>query len=226
MYTLIRFTRYISKALFHTGFVYLLFSSNLLLSAQDFSVAPIFSDSMVLQQEDSVLIWGSGFQGRQISVLLQYRESGKCRIASISKTQVSPEGLWELKIKTPGNTGKYELHVIQFDDIIVLKNIQLGDVWMLNSPGVQKAKKRSSDKYDTCPGIRMANYTQTIEESDNKNAHSLAWISLTDSEYDPLSHLPQNQLETLCKGPSTVIGIILVDPEEAANCRFTVKGSL
>lgn len=85
-------------------------------------LARIFSDNMVLQQDEKVKIWGTANVGASVKIEASW--NGK------AKATASNKGEWETYIKTPkaGNRS-YQLTIISNNDTVSLTNVVTGEVW-------------------------------------------------------------------------------------------------
>lgn len=86
---------------------------DLALEKNSFSVAPFFSDHMVLQQNNEATIWGKGVSGTAISVSTGWGESGT--------TLTDDNGSWSLSLKTPKAGGPYQLSINSTDTEIKIE---------------------------------------------------------------------------------------------------------
>jgi len=84
------------------------------------SLAPVFSDNLVLQRGKPGLIWGKADPGESVRVELAGREATGIADAS---------GDWRVSLALPPAGGPYELHVGAKDGL-VLRNILVGEVWL------------------------------------------------------------------------------------------------
>ncbi|MCI1780005.1 MAG: sialate O-acetylesterase [Bacteroidales bacterium] len=110
----------------------------------------LVGDNMVLQQNAEVNIWGWAGEGSVIEISPSW-----CNKKYTAKTV---KGRWLVKIKTgKGCFDKYELKIEEFtkashtgnpSDIVVLKNILLGDVWLA---GGQSNMEIPINGYRSCP---------------------------------------------------------------------------
>ena len=94
-----------------------------LLFAEDFRVAHVFSDHMVLQRETSAPMWGWGKPGRTVSVLASW--NGKT-----VTTQVASDGKWRVNLETGAAGGPYTVTVWSGTDRIQMQDVLLGEVWV------------------------------------------------------------------------------------------------
>lgn len=78
---------------------------------------------MVLQQQDSVAIWGWGNSGEQASVTGSWDNlSATSRVANTAK--------WKVKLKTPAAGGPYSIRIKSGRDEIVLDDVMIGEIWL------------------------------------------------------------------------------------------------
>ena len=94
-----------------------------LLSAEEFRLAHIFSDHMVLQRETQAPVWGWGTPGRTVSILASW--NGK----TVS-TQVAADGKWRVNLETGAAGGPYAVTVWSGKDRVQLQDVLIGEVWV------------------------------------------------------------------------------------------------
>jgi sialate O-acetylesterase len=87
-----------------------------------FSLAPVFTDNMVLQQNREVPVWGKGKPGTRVVLRTTWGEE--------ASAGVSTKGLWSLKIPTPKAGGPYELSFSCGESTRLLRNVLVGEVWV------------------------------------------------------------------------------------------------
>lgn len=82
----------------------------------------VLSDNMVLQRNDSALLWGWSSPGEKIMIQASWKSTPDSAFAS-------GNSVWSTKIKTPDAGGP---HTITFRgwNTITLKNILIGEVWV------------------------------------------------------------------------------------------------
>lgn len=80
-----------------------------------------FSDNMVLQQNDSIPIWGEDLPGQRISISSSWGASGS--------STANAKGEWKLYLPTPAAGGPYELY-IKGSELDTLQNVLIGEVWL------------------------------------------------------------------------------------------------
>lgn len=86
------------------------------------SLNSLFSDHMVLQQQEEVAVWGESNPMAKISV------SGSWGQAVSGTADAS--GNWQLKLPTPKAGGPFQVHFTTEDQTITLKDVLIGEVWL------------------------------------------------------------------------------------------------
>ena len=89
---------------------------------QPLQFASIFTDSMVLQQQHEVAVWGKGTSGKKIIVESSWKNT--------ASTIVDSEGSWTVTLKTVKAGGPYQLMVSDGDTTVTLHDVLLGEVWL------------------------------------------------------------------------------------------------
>ncbi len=103
----------------HIFSLLLLFSSISYLTAQT-KLPFLFSDNMVLQQLQSVSIWGMDNPNVKVVVEGSWGKS--------TNTITDENGKWKLKLATPAAGGPYTV-TVKGSKKLVLKNVLIGEVW-------------------------------------------------------------------------------------------------
>ena len=83
---------------------------------------PVFSDHMVLQQQEEVAFWGVSKAEQKVTV------SGSWGVSTTSKA--NEVGQWNLKLNTPIAGGPYVVTIKSFDEEIEFKDVFIGEVWL------------------------------------------------------------------------------------------------
>tara|TARA_R110002049_G_scaffold9962_2_gene49687 strand:+ start:71282 stop:73276 length:1995 start_codon:yes stop_codon:yes gene_type:complete len=116
------------KTDFITFSKFLIISSILLLNScepvikKDLNISPIFTDHMVIQQQQDVAVWGTYSTNQNISVSASWG-------ADVS-TKTDANGYWKLKLPTPKAGGPFEIKITTLDKTITLKDVMVGEVWL------------------------------------------------------------------------------------------------
>ncbi|TWU44389.1 hypothetical protein Q31b_19250 [Novipirellula aureliae] len=121
----------------------MLFSANTSLQAQ-VKLASIFSDNMVLQQDQQVKIWGTAPAGNLVTVKASWNES--------VSTSTNDKGQWEATLTTPkAGPDSYELSIVSDEATVRLNNVVTGEVWFCSGQSNMNFQLRRSKgvKQDT-----------------------------------------------------------------------------
>jgi sialate O-acetylesterase len=82
----------------------------------------VLSSGMVLQQNDSVLLWGWASPGHKIFVHTSWNNKTDSAFTNNGAQ-------WSLKVKTPSAGGPHSITFKQWEQI-VLNNVMIGEVWL------------------------------------------------------------------------------------------------
>ncbi len=82
----------------------------------------VLSDNMVLQRNDSALLWGWASPGEKIRIQASWKSTPDSAVSSGGS-------IWSVKIKTPDAGGPYTIKLRGWNTI-ELKNILIGEVWV------------------------------------------------------------------------------------------------
>lgn len=80
----------------------------------------LFSDNMVLQQQQLISLWGQDNPGVKISVTGNWGKS--------ASATTNEKGHWKLKLQTPVAGGPYTI-LVKGSKVVTLKNVLIGEVW-------------------------------------------------------------------------------------------------
>lgn len=100
--------------------LYLSLIAMLSFATDEFTVADVFTDHMVLQRNAVVKIWGEAPSGSVIEV----------RFAGQSKQVKAIRGKWKATLKTGEAGGPYQLDVINGNNKVSFQDVLIGDVWL------------------------------------------------------------------------------------------------
>ncbi len=93
------------------------------LETQPLIPSSIFGDHMVLQQDETVAIWGTGTPNDEVKAQGSWSDQ-------FVTTQVDENGKWLLELMTPEAGGPYLLDVGQSDTLIRFEDVMIGEVWL------------------------------------------------------------------------------------------------
>ena len=85
-------------------------------------LAPIFADSMVLQQQTDAALWGKAEPGKKVVITTTWSK------AKVTVT-ADADGKWFARVATPVAGGPYEI-TFNDGDKLTLKNVLAGEVWI------------------------------------------------------------------------------------------------
>lgn len=89
---------------------------------KELTLNPLFSDHMVLQQQDEVAFWGIYNPMEKVTVSGSWGEE--------TVTSADPNGDWRLNLPTPNAGGPFEITITTQDKTITLNDVLIGEVWL------------------------------------------------------------------------------------------------
>lgn len=95
---------------------------NKALKRSKMNVNALFSDHMVLQQQENVAIWGTAPKGTEIEINTGW---GK-----IEKSVSDSYGRWVMRIETPAAGGPYDITISSKTNTLIVKDVMIGEVWI------------------------------------------------------------------------------------------------
>mgnify|MGYP001391419150 CR=1 FL=1 len=128
------------------------------------SIAPIFTNQMVLQQKQNVPFWGISNPNTKISITASWGES--------SETSADKKGKWILKINTPAAGGPFQIKIkaelkekinfISKEIITTFNDVMIGEVWLASGQSNMDWKLNQCESCITNQEqeIANANYNQ------------------------------------------------------------------
>jgi sialate O-acetylesterase len=138
------------------------------LSAQSISqlrLPAVISSGMVLQQNDSVSLWGWGYNGQQVKIMTGWDNH-------YASTVINNHGKWSTKIKTPVAGGPYILRISSAGAEIILSDVLVGEVWICSGQS-----NMEWSYYNGAKGIK-----EELPAAYNKNIHFFL-VPRTASDY-------------------------------------------
>lgn len=135
------------------------------------SLSNYFSDHMVLQRNQPIVIWGKGAVGEKISV--SFKSQNKT-------TTTDKNGDWRIALSPEKEGGPYELKVKGKNEI-VLTDILMGDVWVCsgqsnmewNMSSVENAEKEKNEA--NFPQIRQIQIQKEISREPLQDIQPTVW---------------------------------------------------
>ena len=83
----------------------------------------VISSGMVLQQNDSVMLWGWGYNGQKVTISNTW---GNETVSTVTNNYAK----WKVKIKTPAAGGPYIINISSGGSNISLQDVLIGEVWL------------------------------------------------------------------------------------------------
>src|SRR5690349_2390774 len=82
----------------------------------------VLSSGMVLQQKDSVTLWGWGSPGARVYITTGWNNA-------TDSTTITSGALWHKKVLTPAAGGPFDI-IIKSGETITLNDVMIGEVWI------------------------------------------------------------------------------------------------
>jgi len=134
--------------------VVVLFSTS---TSAKISLSNLFADGMVLQQQKEVTIWGKAASGSKVKVLPSWSEKA-------FSVRASRDSTWKVKINTPvASYVKHGISVLSDGEVIELKNILIGEVWLCSGQSNMALPLRGASNQGVEGSLKA------IAESKNEN---------------------------------------------------------
>lgn len=141
-------------------------------------LSPLVSDGMVLQRDSKVTIWGKGIPGKELRLIFLNNEF---------KTVVNDDEKWKIELNGLKPGGPYEIIICHEDEEVVIKDVLVGDVWVLGGQSnMQIPVSRTLDLFEEevknahYPEIRqftvpmVYNFKEPVDEISDGN-----WVPVT-----------------------------------------------
>lgn len=121
-----------------TGYTFLILFLVGFCSFSQTEVPSFFADHMVLQQKDTVSVWGKDAPGVSIEVMTSWGEA--------LTTKTDENGHWKLGIKTGQASFETQTIHIKGSSTITLKNVLIGEVWFCSGQSNMEMPMKGFDK--------------------------------------------------------------------------------
>jgi len=89
---------------------------------KELKVNQLFSDHMVLQQQEKVVFWGESSPNQKLTLIASWGRK--------ASTTADANGNWKIKLETPKAGGPYSISVNNADNTIIIKDVLIGEVWL------------------------------------------------------------------------------------------------
>ena len=99
------------------------------------TLAPVFTDNMVLQQKTEVKFWGKAVPNRKVTVNTSWN-------GAVYTAMSDSEGRWSVYVDTPSAGGPYTITLADGKEKTVLENVLVGEVWICSGQSNMEMKMR------------------------------------------------------------------------------------
>ncbi len=174
----------------------------------------VFSDNMVLQQSAVITIYGKANPSTKINIATDWSET-------TYKSKSDKHGRFTVEIQTPKAGGPYNIR-IDDGDVLELKNILIGEVWIASGQSNMSMKVRGYDARQTTlnkeeivaqasskPEIRFLTLPETISEEPQENITG-EWKETNESTVLDFSAVGYEFAAKLQKELNVPVGIIVL----------------
>lgn len=136
------------------------------------TVPSVISDNMVLQRDSPVKLWGWANKGETVTIEF----NGQKITAKTDKN-----GLWKTQLKPMQYGGPFDMLIKGKNDILTIKNILIGDVWVCsgqsNMEWVVSNSNNAKNEISAAnyPGIRLFTVAKNMSALPLNNVESTGW---------------------------------------------------
>lgn len=100
-----------------------------------FTVAPMFSDHMVLQREKEIRVWGTGPEREQVRIT----------VAGQTAATIIQENRWQVKLAPLPAGGPYDMEAVCGKETIRFQDVMLGEVWLAGGQSNMELELQNCD---------------------------------------------------------------------------------
>jgi sialate O-acetylesterase len=133
-------------------------------------IPKIFTSHMVLQQNQTIVVWGTANPGEKVTVTFN----------GGSKTGVADQhGEWTSRLEPMKADGKSHALIVQGDNKITLNDVVLGETWLASGQSNMNRPVSNKDiKEANYPSIRLFTSNGKIPRKDRLN-DTVGWVACT-----------------------------------------------
>ena len=172
----------------------------------DIKLPQIIRDSMVIQRDKPIIIWGWASPGEKVKISFNGRHTG---------TVVGSDGKWQLKLSAAKAGGPYEMR-LQGNNLIVLRDVLVGDVWlcsgqsnMVHQMGIHNVTYAKDIENANYPQIRQFGVpTATSLNGPKEDLRQGAWKSANPKDINDFSAVAYFFARNIHEKHQVPIGII------------------
>jgi len=143
--------------------------------ARDIVMNPLFTDNMILQRNQDIIIWGTAEPGGKVEVVFNKEQK---------KSIVDDNGKWKVTLSPVPAGGPYKL-IVSGEKTHTISNVLVGEVWVCSGQSNMemsvngKAGKVINAEEETAnanyPNIRLLMVDKYVETSPQENFGSEGW---------------------------------------------------
>lgn len=131
----------------------------------------LFSNNMVLQRDVTVPVWGSAAPGERVAVQFG---------GQAAMVKADPHGQWRVELAPMPAGGPFELTVTGGNNVITLRNVMVGDVWLCGGQSnmvYQLRQALGSDELvaENLPGLRLVRVDAPVRGQPSAECHGGQW---------------------------------------------------
>lgn len=115
----------------------------------ELKLSAVFSDSMVLQRDQPVKVWGTTDAGNEVTVAIAEQQQ---------KATANASGRWEAKLTAMAAGGPHEMKVTDASGTVTVKDVLIGEVWLCS--GQSNMAMTVNRAKDTHNEMAAANFPQ------------------------------------------------------------------
>ena len=156
-----------------------------MVSRADITLPSLLDNDMVLQQNDSVKLWGWALPHERVIITTSWNN----RTDSVFAT---PDAKWEIKVLTPKAGGPYNISFTG-KNRIELKNVMIGEVWVCSGQsnmewGYYQGLKEMQDEMSKAPNpnLRLFHISKTTSKYPQDNVRA-KWAVCDSNSLKPFS---------------------------------------
>lgn len=143
--------------------------------ARDIIMNPLFTDNMLLQRNQDIIIWGTAEPGGEVLVIFNEQQG---------KSIVDNNGKWKVTLSPIPEGGPYKL-TVSGEKMHTINNVLMGEVWICSGQSnmemsvngkwgkvINSEEEAANANY---PNIRLLMVKKYVENSPQENFESEGW---------------------------------------------------
>lgn len=170
------------------------------------SVGGLFADHMVIQRRQPIAVWGTAEPGVEVSVSLGDRKAS---------AKAASDGKWRATLDPLEASGPFELEVSRGADAKVVKDVMIGDVWLISGQSNVVLALQSTTEWPEAktagvfPGIRICKVPGSYAfEPAGQFSRPLSWEVLNSAKAGYFSGVGYHFARTVQPAIGVTLGLI------------------